>query len=287
MCSALRQRPNIKTTKKINNTIIKIAYQHGLRLKTMKSNQSKAKKIYNAVSTVIVALIFVFMIVVVAVMLVQKNNGGETELFGYRMYDVLTDSMSGTIEPGDVIMCKSVEDVNALQVGDIITFKAPNGNYNETHRIIEIVKNDDGTVKYFKTKGDNAKEADKWELAPENVKAKYVKKSVFIGGLRRFMSHWYGYVAVVVIPLCIVFALIIASFVRDKVAIETEKKKENKKLTLDDISDEEKLKLLDSLKDENNCENGMTIQDDIAEKTGENLSEEAPESTSCDDKKEQ
>lgn len=101
------------------------------------------------------------------------------------------------------------------------------------------------------------------------------------------MSHWYGYVAVVVIPLCIVFALIIASFVRDKVAIETEKKKENKKLTLDDISDEEKLKLLDSLKDENNCENGMTIQDDIAEKTGENLSEEATESTSCDDKKEQ
>lgn len=253
----------------------------------MKSNQSKAKKIYNAVSTVIVALIFVFMIVVVAVMLVQKNNGGETELFGYRMYDVLTDSMSGTIEPGDVIMCKSVEDVNALQVGDIITFKAPNGNYNETHRIIEIVKNDDGTVKYFKTKGDNAKEADKWELAPENVKAKYVKKSVFIGCLRRFMSHWYGYVAVVVIPLCIVFALIIASFVRDKVAIETEKKKENKKLTLDDISDEEKLKLLDSLKDEKNCENGMTIQDDIAEKTGENLSEEATESTSCDDKKEQ
>lgn len=253
----------------------------------MKSNQSKAKKIYNAVSTVIVALIFVFMIVVVAVMLVQKNNGGETELFGYRMYDVLTDSMSGTIEPGDVIMCKSVEDVNALQVGDIITFKAPNGNYNETHRIIEIVKNDDGTVKYFKTKGDNAKEADKWELAPENVKAKYVKKSVFIGGLRRFMSHWYGYVALVVIPLCIVFALIIASFVRDKVAIETEKKKENKKLTLDDISDEDKLKLLDSLKDENNCENGMTFQDDIAEKTGENLSEEAPESTSCDDKKEQ
>lgn len=257
------------------------------RREFMKNDQSKAKKIYNAVSTVIVALIFVFMIVVVAVMLVQKNNGGETELFGYRMYDVLTDSMSGTIEPGDVIMCKSVEDVNALQVGDIITFKAPNGNYNETHRIIEIVKNEDGTVKYFKTKGDNAKEADKWELAPENVKAKYVKKSVFIGGLRRFMSHWYGYVAVVVIPLCIVFALIIASFVRDKVAIETEKKKENKKLTLDDISDEDKLKLLDSLKDENNCENGMTFQDDIAEKTGENLSEEATESTSCDDKKEQ
>lgn len=221
----------------------------------MKSNQSKAKKIYNAVSTVIVALIFVFMIVVVAVMLVQKNNGGETELFGYRMYDVLTDSMSGTIEPGDVIMCKSVEDVNALQVGDIITFKAPNGNYNETHRIIEIVKNDDGTVKYFKTKGDNAKEADKWELAPENVKAKYVKKSVFIGGLRRFMKHWYGYVTVVVIPLCVVFALIIAGFVKDKVALESEKEKD-KAISISDISDDDKKKLLEKyLGETQNAEN--------------------------------
>ena len=207
---------------------------------------SKAKKIYNAVSTVIVALIFVFMVIVVAVMLVQKSSGGESKIFGYYMYDVLTDSMSGTIEPGDVIMCKAVDDVNSLQVGDIITFKAPNGNYNETHRIVEIAKNDDGTVKYFKTKGDNAKAVDNWELNPQNVKAKYVKKAVFVGGLRRFMSHWYGYVVVVVIPLCIVFALIISSVVRDKLALEKQKEKEESKVTLSDISEEDKKKLLEN-----------------------------------------
>lgn len=207
---------------------------------------SKAKKIYNAVSTAIVALIFVFMVVVVAVILVQKSSGGESKIFGYYMYDVLTDSMSGTIEPGDVIMCKAVDDVNSLQVGDIITFKAPNGNYNETHRIVEIARNDDGTVKYFKTKGDNAKAVDNWQLNPQNVKAKYVKKSVFVGGLRKFMSNWYGYVVVVVIPLCIVFALIISSVVRDKLALEKEKEKEEGKITLSDISEEDKKKLLEN-----------------------------------------
>ena len=207
---------------------------------------SKAKKIYNAVSTAIVALIFVFMVVVVAVILVQKSNGGESKIFGYYMYDVLTDSMSGTIEPGDVIMCKAVDDVNSLHVGDIITFKAPNGNYNETHRIVEIARNDDGTVKYFKTKGDNAKAVDNWQLNPQNVKAKYVKKSVFVGGLRKFMSNWYGYVVVVVIPLCIVFALIISSVVRDKLALEKEKEKEEGKITLSDISEEDKKKLLEN-----------------------------------------
>lgn len=207
---------------------------------------SKAKKIYNAVSTAIVALIFVFMVVVVAVILVQKSSGGESKIFGYYMYDVLTDSMSGTIEPGDVIMCKAVDDVNSLQVGDIITFKAPNGNYNETHRIVEIARNDDGTVKYFKTKGDNAKAVDNWQLNPQNVKAKYVKKSVFVGGLRKFMSNWYGYAVVVVIPLCIVFALIISSVVRDKLALEKEKEKEEGKITLSDISEEDKKKLLEN-----------------------------------------
>ena len=207
---------------------------------------SKAKKIYNAVSTAIVSLIFVFMVVVVAVILVQKSSGGESKIFGYYMYDVLTDSMSGTIEPGDVIMCKAVDDVNSLQVGDIITFKAPNGNYNETHRIVEIARNDDGTVNYFKTKGDNAKAVDNWQLNPQNVKAKYVKKSVFVGGLRKFMSNWYGYVVVVVIPLCIVFALIISSVVRDKLALEKEKEKEEGKITLSDISEEDKKKLLEN-----------------------------------------
>ena len=207
---------------------------------------SKAKKIYNAVSTAIVALIFVFMVVVVAVILVQKSSGGESKIFGYYMYDVLTDSMSGTIEPGDVIMCKAVDDVNSLQVGDIITFKAPNGNYNEAHRIVEIARNDDGTVKYFKTKGDNAKAVDNWQLNPQNVKAKYVKKSVFVGGLRKFMSNWYGYVVVVVITLCIVFALIISSVVRDKLALEKEKEKEEGKITLSDISEEDKKKLLEN-----------------------------------------
>ena len=178
--------------------------------------------------------------------LVQKSNGGESKIFGYYMYDVLTDSMSGTIEPGDVIMCKAVDDVNSLQVGDIITFKAPNGNYNETHRIVEIARNDDGTVNYFKTKGDNAKSVDNWQLNPQNVKAKYVKKSVFVGGLRKFMSNWYGYVVVVVIPLCIVFALIISSVVRDKLALEKEKEKEEGKITLSDISEEDKKKLLEN-----------------------------------------
>lgn len=205
---------------------------------------SKAKKIYNVVSTALVALLFVFLVVVVCVMLVQRNNGTETNIFGYYFYDVLTDSMSGTIEPGEVIVSKKVEDIDSLKVGDIITFLAPNGDYNETHRIIEIVYNEDGSIDYFRTQGDNAQSADNWKLRPENIKAIYVRKSVFIGGLRRFLSNWYGYVVLIVLPMCIVIALVIASFVKEKIALDREENKQSG-ISLDNISEEDKKRLLE------------------------------------------
>lgn len=209
-----------------------------------KKTISKTKKIYNIVSTMVVALLFVFLVVVVAVMLIQRSGGQETSIFGYRLYDVLTDSMSGTIEPGEVIICKEVDDVNELKVGDIITFLAPNGNYNETHRIIEIVLDDDGSIAYFRTQGDNSPSADNWQLNPDNIKAKYVRKSLFIGGLRGFLSQWYGYVVLIMIPMCLVIALVIGSFIKDKIALEKEEMRAEG-VKLENISDEDKKKLLE------------------------------------------
>lgn len=226
-----------------------MAHAH-VKMTNNKIEKPKAKKIYNVVSTIVVALIFVFLVVTVAIMLIQKKSGGESRIFGYYMYDVLSDSMSGTIEKGEVILCKKIDDVNSLKEGDIITFTAPSGvlqGFNETHRIQKIVRNEDGSINYIKTAGDKlyngSIKIDDWELKPENVKAIYVKKSVFVGGLREFLSHWYGYVVLIVLPLCIVFALIVAGFVRDRVALEAEKEKST--VTLENLSDEEKQKLLE------------------------------------------
>ncbi len=220
----------------------------------MSKPDSKAKRIYNIVTTIIVALIFVFLLTMVSVLLIQKKNGGESQLFGYYLFDVLTDSMSGTIEQGEVIICQKVDEVNDLEIGDIITFTAPSGQlkgYNETHRIVNIVYKGDGGIDYIETAGDklyngNIKK-DEWHLSPDNVKAVFVKKSAFIGGLRNFLSHWYGYVILIAIPLCIVFTLIIVGFVRDRLALASQ---ENQKaLTLENLSDEDKKKLLESLAD--------------------------------------
>lgn len=251
----------------------------------MSKNNVKAKKIYNVVTTIVVALIFVFLVAMVSVMLIQKKSGGESQVFGYYLFDVLTDSMSGTIEKGEVIVCKKVEDVNDLKVGDIITFTAPSGplkGYNETHRIVNIVYKDDGSIDYIETAGDklygDSIKKDEWHLSPDNVKAVFLKKTAFIGGLRSFLSHWYGYVVLIVVPLCIVFALIVIGFVRDRVAIEGESVEKDVKISLENISDEDKKKLLESLVSsvENDAENGNKVlenTDDTSSNEWENTAD--------------
>lgn len=228
-----------------------------------KKKNPKAKKIYNVVSTIIVALIFVFLVAVVAMLISQKHNGKDSKLFGYYMYDVLTDSMTPTIETNSVILSKEVKNPDELKVGDVITFTAPSGvlaGYNETHRIVEIVLKEDGTIDYFITEGDKynpdynpsvtVHTRDEWHLSPSAVKAKYVKTAVFIGGLREFLSHWYGYVVLIVIPMLIVMSLFIVGYVKEKAAFMKEEEAQKaaegqQKSKLEGMSDEEKKRLLE------------------------------------------
>ncbi len=224
---------------------------------------SKAKKIYNVVSTIVVALIFVFLIVIVAMMLSQRHNGKDSKIFGYYMYDVITDSMTPTISPKSVILSKEVTNPEELKVGDIITFTAPSGQlagFNETHRIVEIKYKDDGKIDYIITEGDKynpdynpaatSHTRDEWHLNPSSVKAKYVKTASFIGGLRNFLSHWYGYVVLIVLPMCIVITLFIVGYVKDKAQYLKEEEEKNSeksgdKSKLDALSDEDKKRLLE------------------------------------------
>ena len=269
--------------------------------KTDKKAVPKAKRIYNIVSTIIVALVFVFLIVVVAMMLSQRHNGKDSKIFGYYMYDVVTDSMTPTIQPKSVILSKEVKNANDLQVGDIITFTAPSGalaGMNETHRIVEIAYKEDGTIDYIITEGDkynpdynsdaSTHTRDEWHLNPTAVKAKYVKTATFIGGLRNFLSHWYGYVVLIVLPMCLIITLFIVGYVKDKAAYlkEEEAKKAGNttdKSRLEGLSEEDKKRLLEeylkstqpSIKPEAEAsEQSATCEDETSSKPEDSLNSE-------------
>lgn len=229
--------------------------------KAEKPKVSKAKKIYNIISTIITVLIFCFLIFVLAIVIWSKASGSNKPIFGSYVFDVVTGSMEPTIKTGETILCKEIDDVNSLEKDDIITFVAPSGQLKDhlvTHRIYQVFK-EEGTNKilYIKTKGDAAPSVDEWNLDPKNVVAKYSKTLKGLGEFRSFLLTPTGYVVLIFLPLLIVGILFICSFVKTKTEIIHDKEMEEKaqNVTLEDLSDEEKQKLLDTIKDDKKDEN--------------------------------
>lgn len=82
-------------------------------------------------------------------------------LLPYRTTTMLTGSMVPLIDPGDVAVI-TAEPVSAVQVGQVITMQAPTPDRRiVTHRVVEVVRGDDGSVS-VRTKGDANEGVDPW-----------------------------------------------------------------------------------------------------------------------------
>ena len=102
----------------------------------------KFKKIWNVITTVLIALI-----VLMAVMLAGVR------FVGLQVFTVLSGSMEPTYHTGSIIYVKEV-DYKSLQIGDPITFMMDEDTI-VTHRITEILPDaEDPEVLRFRTKGD-------------------------------------------------------------------------------------------------------------------------------------
>ena len=88
---------------------------------------------------------------------------------------VLTGSMEPGIEPGDMILINKITDkkeIDKLKVGDVITFHRD--DIVITHRIIEIVKDENDNIS-FRTKGDNNSAEDSRLVETKEVMGKYIR----------------------------------------------------------------------------------------------------------------
>lgn len=75
-----------------------------------------------------------------------------SKLLGYQMFTVLSGSMEPEYPVGSLIIVKDIEP-SELEVGDVITFKLGSST-TATHRIIEILHDDNQNSLEFRTKGD-------------------------------------------------------------------------------------------------------------------------------------
>ena len=165
------------------------------------------KKFGGILSTILVwavALVAVAMMIFTVVS-VNTFNRNDRDLFGYRAYIVLSDSMSATdFSAGDLILVKQV-DPNTLQPGDIIAYTSQNSeNYGETvtHKIRSLTVNDNGEPGFI-TYGTTPNTDDAAVVTFPFVLGKYEMVLPKVGSFFQFLRSTTGYILCILIPFLI------------------------------------------------------------------------------------
>lgn len=164
-------------------------------------------KILRVVTTVLmVASICIMLFTVVSVLTFNRTD---RQLFGYRAFIVLSDSMSATdFSAGDLVLTRDV-DPSTLQPGDIIAFTSTNTeSYGQvvTHKIRSLTTTGSG-VPGFITYGTTTDTNDEAVVTYMDVLGKYSGCLAGVGRFFNFLKTTPGYILCIFVP----FALLILS----------------------------------------------------------------------------
>lgn len=212
--------------------------------------RSKARKAISIVLDVILYLFLAFSVFVLIVSLVSSKNNGASNLFGYEMRLVVSDSMEKSEYSADVsqydikeIKVKSMvfiervpEDgakaerwYSSLKVGDVLTFAYVSSVMQDviTHRITKIDVTENGYK--ITLQGDNRAKEDAVvseqyiftspsDYETDNDKYNYVigkvvGQSLVLGGIVYGVSTPVGVALIVILPCCLIMGWQIARIV--------------------------------------------------------------------------
>ena len=168
--------------------------------------QAKIKKVWNAITTVLVSL----MVLLAALLWGFK-------LLGFEVLVVQSGSMEPNYHVGSLVYVKPVAP-ETLEAGDVITFEL-GGGVRGTHRIVEVL-NEDGSLS-FVTKGDNNDHADFNPVLPENIVGEVKFTIPYLGFLITYIQQPPG----TYVTICVVAVLLLLTILPDIIFPEGKEKK--------------------------------------------------------------
>ena len=139
----------------------------------MKTKPTGAKRVWNIVSGILIAIMVVLVVMLVGV-----------RLIGYQPYCVLSGSMEPTYHTGSLIYVKKA-DPQDIKVGDPITFVLDENLTVATHRVIEI----DEASQHFYTKGDANDTEDGGLVHYKNVVGTPIFSIPYLGYVADYIQH--------------------------------------------------------------------------------------------------
>ena len=177
----------------------------------------KKKNTKKIIGTVVDVLIWVLVVLCVGVSIVAVSAGtnaknvptvGDTCFLNVKTASMDAEKPAGVpadkpagFSAGTMLLSKYIAEddaaIDALEVGDIITFEmkldgSDTVDYN-THRIVAVERNENGTLVSVTTKGDNNDLADQHVIADGDIVGKYAFKIPYLGAVMDVLSSTWGF----------------------------------------------------------------------------------------------
>ena len=162
------------------------------------------KKAWKIISTVFVWIVVVIAVAMMVFTIVSVNtfDRNDRDIFGYRCYIVLSDSMSATdFDAGDLVLVKKV-DPTTLQEGDIIAYQSQNDeNYGATvtHKIRSKTTDANGNPGFI-TYGTTTDTDDETVVTYPFILGQYQLALPKVGTFFQFLKTPQGYIVCILIP---------------------------------------------------------------------------------------
>lgn len=168
--------------------------------------------LFEKVATILKLICVIVLLLIIAVLAIQRFSNNEVAIGGVRIFNVATESMVPKYEVGDVLLVKEI-DPNLLKEKDDITYLGEQGSFENrvvTHQIIKIEEIDGEKV--FHTKGI-ANSAEDPTITADRIYGKVIYKSKIISLFTKLMNNMTAFYIVVFIPIGILIFLQIKSHV--------------------------------------------------------------------------
>ena len=173
-------------------------------------------KILKSIWSLFRTIVTIILIVLIAVIITQRVSNNQKAIAGFRVFNVITESMVPEYKVGDTILTKTVTP-SELKIGDDITYmgnKAPFKGMIITHRVVKIEKQEDGKF-IIQTKG-LANDIEDPEINESQVYGKVIYKIKSISFINGIIGNLYGMYFAIFIPFGIITFVEFVLSKRDK-----------------------------------------------------------------------
>lgn len=167
--------------------------------------QQNSKKLSIATILGIIFCLILVPILISNLVLIIKGYANPGEIPGYgktKPLIVLTDSMEPTIKSGDLILIREV-DFDDVEEGDIISYfeSETQRTTTVTHRVIEIIYDENGNKLEFVTQGDANNIEDSDHVTRGKLIGVYKTRIPVLGNVAIFLKSTPGLIVAILVPL--------------------------------------------------------------------------------------